>query len=109
MSSKQSTVDFILDQLAGAGAVSAKKMFGEYGIYLEQRMFALVCDDILYFKPSSAAATFMPEAEMAPPYPSAKPCIVISAERLEDREWLAAFARATASLLPAPASKRKKA
>ena len=35
MASKQSTVDFLLDQFAGAGAVSAKKMFGEYGVYLD--------------------------------------------------------------------------
>jgi DNA transformation protein len=33
MSSQQSTVDFILDQISAAGDVSAKKMFGEYGLY----------------------------------------------------------------------------
>lgn len=32
MSSNQSTVDFIIAQMSGAGDVSFKKMFGEYGI-----------------------------------------------------------------------------
>ena len=109
MASTPSTIDFIVDQLASAGAVSAKKMFGEYGLYLEGRMFALVCDDVLYFKPTEAAADFLPAPEMAPPYPSAKPCLVIPAERWEDRDWLGDFARATARALPLPKPKAKKA
>ncbi len=109
MSSKQSTIDFILDQLEEAGDVTAKKMFGEYGIYLDGKMFALVCDDTLYFKPTEPASRFLPAPTMAPPYPSAKPCIVIPADKLEDREWLGMFARETAHALPAPAKKRKKA
>ena len=42
MGSQQSTVDFVLDQMSAAGAVSAKKMFGEYGVYLDEKMVALV-------------------------------------------------------------------
>jgi TfoX/Sxy family transcriptional regulator of competence genes len=43
MSSQQSTVDFIVEQMAKAGAVSARKMFGDYGIYCDGKMVALVC------------------------------------------------------------------
>ncbi|RYF09624.1 MAG: hypothetical protein EOO77_23380 [Oxalobacteraceae bacterium] len=53
MGSQQSTVDFVLDQMSAAGAVSAKKMFGEYGVYLDEKMVALVCDDVLFIKPCS--------------------------------------------------------
>lgn len=109
MSSKQSTIDFILDQLEEAGDVSAKKMFGEFGIYLGNKMFALVCDDILYFKPTDQASKFLPTPTMASPYPSAKPCILIPPDKLEDREWLGMFAKETARALPAPAKSRKKA
>ena len=35
MASQQSTVDFILEQIAGAGEVSARKMFGEYGVFCD--------------------------------------------------------------------------
>lgn len=108
MASKQSTVDFILDQLQEAGDVSAKKMFGEYGLYLFGRMFALVCDDTLFFKPTDGVARHFPDATLAPPYPGAKPCVVIPPERWEDAEWLVPFAVATAQALPLPAPKRKK-
>lgn len=32
MSTSQATIDFLLDQVAGAGEVRAKKMFGEYAL-----------------------------------------------------------------------------
>jgi DNA transformation protein len=41
MASQQSCVDFILEQIAEAGVVSAKKMFGEYGIYCDEKIVAL--------------------------------------------------------------------
>jgi len=50
MASKQSTIDFILEQINAAGEVSAKKMFGEYGIFCNGKMVALVCDDQLFVK-----------------------------------------------------------
>lgn len=33
MASNQEFVDFVTDQIRGAGEIVAKKMFGEYGIY----------------------------------------------------------------------------
>ncbi len=48
MASQQQTVDYLLEQMAGAGAVSARKTFGEYGLHLDGKMFALVCDDRLF-------------------------------------------------------------
>jgi TfoX/Sxy family transcriptional regulator of competence genes len=33
MATAQTTVDVILEAIGGAGAVSARKMFGEYGVY----------------------------------------------------------------------------
>ena len=47
MTSQQSTVDFVIDQISDVGDVSAKKMFGEYGIYCGGKMVALMCDDHL--------------------------------------------------------------
>ncbi|MBI3710846.1 MAG: TfoX/Sxy family protein [Proteobacteria bacterium] len=40
----------ILDLLSPWGAVTARKMFGGYGIYRRGTMFALIADDELYFK-----------------------------------------------------------
>ncbi len=54
MSSKQNTVDFILEQITNAGTICAKKMFGEYAIYCDDKVVALVCDDQLFVKPTKA-------------------------------------------------------
>ncbi len=51
MSAKASEfVTHVLDLLEPLGPVSAKRMFGGYGIYLDGLMFALVADDTLYLK-----------------------------------------------------------
>jgi DNA transformation protein len=43
-------VSYLLEQLAPLGEVTAKSMFGGWGIYLDGRMFALVAADTLYLK-----------------------------------------------------------
>jgi len=43
-------LEFVLEQLEGAGEVVARKMFGGVGLYLEGLTFALIADDVLYFK-----------------------------------------------------------
>jgi DNA transformation protein len=43
-------VSHVLDMLEPLGPVSARRMFGGYGIYLDRMMFALVADDTLYLK-----------------------------------------------------------
>lgn len=43
-------VEFLLEQLAPLGAVSARAMFGGHGIYCDGLMFALVADQTLYLK-----------------------------------------------------------
>ncbi|KVC88559.1 competence protein TfoX [Burkholderia ubonensis] len=107
MASSQSTVDFIVEQMAAAGAVSARKMFGEYGIYCDGKMVALVCDDRLFVKPTPDGKAFLGECEEGPPYPGAKPCLVISGERWDEREWLSRLIRITAAQLPPPKPRKR--
>jgi len=56
MATQQRTIDFLLEQASGAGAVTAKPMFGEYGVYVDGKMIGLVCDDQLFVKPTLSAA-----------------------------------------------------
>lgn len=105
MASKQSTVDFIVEQIAAAGNVAAKKMFGEYGIYCDGKIVALVCDDKLFVKSTAAGKTFAGKLKEAPAYPGARPGLLIPADKWDDSDWLAKLIRITASELSVPKKK----
>ena len=42
--------DFVREQMAGFGPVTLRRMFGGAGLFREGLMFALISDDVLYFK-----------------------------------------------------------
>ena len=105
MASKQSTVDFILEQIQAAGIVSAKKMFGEYGIYCNEKVVALVCDDQLFVKPTEAGKALIADLTLGCPYPGAKPYFFISGEMWDDHEWLSSLIAVTVAELPLPKKK----
>lgn len=109
MTSKPSTVAFLLDQLSETGEVTAKKMFGEYGVFLAGKMIAIIGDDRLYFKLTAQGRQHSPLATEASPYPGAKPCLLVAEEAWDDREWLSELARITAAALPTPKKRSKKA
>ena len=48
MASSPELVQYIADQLSPCGTITFKKMFGEYGLYLNGKMFASVCDELAY-------------------------------------------------------------
>lgn len=100
MATKQETIDFILSQSADAGLLSARKMFGEYGIYCDGKIVALVCDDRLFIKPTLAGAEFLGQCIEEPPYPGAKPYFLILQEKWKDRKWLSQLIRLTAAEIP---------
>jgi TfoX/Sxy family transcriptional regulator of competence genes len=107
MASRQSTVDFIIDQVSEAGDVSARKMFGEYGLYCSGKMVALVCDDRFFVKPTAGGRSLLKTVTEASPYPRAQPYFLISAEMLEDHEALTELIKITAKELPWPVKKKK--
>ena len=49
-SARNEFVDYVLELMSGWAPVSARKMFGGYGLYRDGLMFALIADDQLYFK-----------------------------------------------------------
>lgn len=108
MASNQHFVDFILDQLDAFGQVTAKKMFGEYGLYHGDKLFALVCDNKLYVKPTAAGRAYLADVVEAAPFPGAKPSFLIE-EGLEDRDWLSRLVSVTVEELPHPKPKKPRA
>jgi TfoX/Sxy family transcriptional regulator of competence genes len=107
MSTRQSTIDFIVDQLTQLSGLRTKKMFGEYAIYYEEKVVALVCDDQLFVKITPKVKAFVGDRYVEGfAYPGAKPSIAIGAEDLENSERLETIIRMTAAALPKPAPKK---
>ncbi|NOS74221.1 MAG: TfoX/Sxy family protein, partial [Methyloglobulus sp.] len=94
-------VKFIVDQLAGIDSISCRKMFGEYAMYCDGKVVALVCDNQLFVKPTKGGRDFVGEIAEAPPYPGAKLCFLIE-DKLEDQEWMQNLITITANELPVP-------
>lgn len=99
MASSREFVDYIMGQIAKAGSVTCKKMFGEYGVYIDNKIVALVCDNNLYVKPTDGGRSFIGDVREAAPYPGAKPYYLID-DRIEDHEWISELIRITARELP---------
>lgn len=59
-------VAYILDILAPFGDISARGMFGGYGVYKEGLIFGIIVDDTLYFKMSEANRKIFEEAGSHP-------------------------------------------
>ena len=106
MASNPDFVQYIADQCAGAGEITVKKMFGDYGIYCDGVIFGLVCDNRFYLKPTEAGRSLLRSVEMRPPYDGAKDYFFI--EDVDDRDYLSALVCETCKALPQPKSKKKK-
>ena len=94
--------------MEGAGIVTYRKMFGEYAIYCDSRVVALICDNQLFVKQTESGRAFIGDVDEAPAYPGAKPSFLIE-DKFEDREWIGNLIRITADGLPAPKPKKKQA
>ncbi|WNY25928.1 TfoX/Sxy family protein [Methanolapillus millepedarum] len=106
MASSQEFVDFVCEQLRDAGMISSRKMFGEYAIYLNGKIVALICDNQFFLKKTDVGKEMLQNVTEAPPYPGAKPQFLI--DDLEDREFLCALIRKTYEELPEPKPKKPK-
>lgn len=107
MASDQAFVDYVCDQVRDAGRITFKKMFGEYALYLENKVVALVCDNQLFVKPTQAGRALLKSVAESPPYPGAKPHFLIG-ENLEDRDLMSQLFKVTGNEVPVPKPKKPK-
>ena len=107
MASDLSFVEFVVDGIHEDCAVTYKRMFGEFGLFSDGKIFALICDNQLFMKPTEGGRAFIGEVVESPPYPGAKPSFLIE-DQIEDPQWLSELVRITARELPAPKPKKRK-
>jgi TfoX/Sxy family transcriptional regulator of competence genes len=106
MATSAQTIENLLDIMPPG--TTSKKMFGEYALYLGDRVVAFVCDDTLFIKPTPGARAMLPDAGMGPAYPGSKDYIIGDAV-LDDPAHLARVLRQVADETPAPKPKKAKA
>ena len=105
MASTRDYVEFVAGQLSGAGAITYRKLFGEYGLYCDGKFFGTVEENQLYLKVTEAGRRLLPDAEIASPHEGSN---LLTVEEVEDREFLAKLVRETCGELPAPKPKKPK-
>ena len=109
MATSAETIRYIEDQISGAGAVSSRKMFGEYALYVGKKVVALVCDDTLFVKITEPGKDFAGKHyREGQAYPGSKPYMQIPEEMFEDSAWLTELVQITVKALPMPKPKKKK-
>ena len=107
MATTAATVDHLLDLLSAAGTLSARKMFGEYALYLDGIIVAFICDDTLFLKPTPGALALLPDVDQGPCYPGSKPYLILT-ETLDDPDLAIRALRAVAAEAPTPKPKPAK-
>ena len=106
MASGKEFLAFVCDQLALLEGITSRRMFGEYALYWQGKVVALICDDQLFIKPTAAGRAFAgDDAQGAAPFPGAKDWLRVD-ERLDDAHWLAELLRRSWDELPLPAPKK---
>ena len=106
MASDREFVKFVCEQLADAGEVSSKRMFGEAAVYLDNKVVGLVCDNQFFLKPTEPGRAMIGTPTEAPPFPGAKNWFLMA--DLDDPQFLADLVRVTAAALPQPKPKPKR-
>jgi TfoX/Sxy family transcriptional regulator of competence genes len=108
MASSIETVQYIIDQAGLGSRLACKKMFGEFALYLDSKIVALICDNQLFLKPTSEGKAYLGIVSELPPYPGAKNFFVLASE-LDDPDRLSEALKITAAALPEPKPKRVRA
>lgn len=107
MATTREFIDYIAEQADLGEAFTHKRMFGEYGLYLHDKVIAFACDNSLFVKATPATEALTAALPRRPPYPGAK-LYPVADELLDDGDALRALLVATEAALPAPKPKAKK-
>lgn len=110
MATDLSFVEYIADQSQLRDRLTHRRMFGEYGLYLDGKIVAFACDDSLFVKPDAATEQLTAGLPKRPPYPGAK-LYPVADELLDDPDRLRELLLATERAMPPPKPKtpRKRA
>ena len=100
-------IDYVCDQIDDTCDVSYRHMFGGTTLYSKGKVVALICDNLLFVKPTSAGRDYIGKVTEAPAYEGSKNFFLVE-DGVEDTEWLTGLIQQTEQELPPPKPRRKK-
>ena len=103
MASNISYVEFVAEQMAGAGTITYRRMFGEYGLYCNGVYFGAVCNDRALVKITPAGEALVPDCPRGIPYEGGAEMFQPD---VEDRGTLEELVRVTCAKKPRRAKKK---
>lgn len=98
-------IDFVCSQLETVGTVRARKMMGDYVIYVDEKCVIIACDGQCFVKEIPEIAHLMTDAERGCPYDGAKEHYILDIEHRTHAERVVAILRDT---LPYPKQRARK-
>lgn len=105
MASDIDFVNFVMDQIDGAGIISSKKMFGEYMIYVNQKPIILICENTAYVKKIDCVKELLETEETGYPYKGAKEHYILD---VDNGETAKDIVKALEKITPIPKKRVKK-
>lgn len=105
MACSEEFIDFVYSQIKDTGTVRAKKMFGDWMIYVDEKPIVIACDNICFVKMLPAVCDIMADALTGYPYDGAKPHYILD---IEHREKAVEVIRALLPVIPYPKKREKK-
>jgi TfoX/Sxy family transcriptional regulator of competence genes len=104
MPTKKDFAEYVLDQIDDEKA-RVRAMFGEFALYYDDKVVALICDSTVFVKITPASTEILTDNEKGLAYPGAKDSFILSEEELENREFIRDLLERVAQDVPA---KKKK-
>ena len=106
MASSQEYLDYVRAQADGPWTLRARKMFGDWMVYADDRPILLVCDNTVFVKIVPELAALMAGAEHGLPYEGAKEHYILD---IDDTDLARQVVAVLETVTPLPKPKKKKA
>lgn len=97
-------INYVCEQIHGAGDIRYKKMFGEYMIYVNDKPILLVCDDTVYVKKLDCIADKTARWDVGYPYKGAKEHYILD---IEDPDLCKDIILTLEKVIPVPKPRKK--
>jgi TfoX/Sxy family transcriptional regulator of competence genes len=98
-------IEYVREQIAGTGEIRARKIFGEYMVYVNDKPVLLVCDNTVFVKQLDCLTAEMKSAAVGTPYLGARPHYILD---IDDDALGKKIVRMLEAAIPIPKPRKKK-